>query len=946
MSFVIADRVRETTTTTGTGAVTLAGAYTSFQSFASAIGNGNNTYYTIASPTTGDWEVGIGTYTSGTNTLSRDTVLASSNSGSLVNLGAGSKDVFVTQPAERSLLVQNGGSGLFAGVAAFSSGGLLYASSTSALTTGSALTFDGTNLSVGGNADPFGRFYTRSIGLTSSGSSVLEINGTSYGGIDLGVSGTRYFGMTANSTDVILGSLNGAVPLEFQINGSEQMRLTSTGLGIGTSSPSYKLDVQQNNSGSSVYASVSNTYSGGGSARLRLWNTGDFSDGFALINNSGASGQVNILNYKNSAMGFWTNATQQMLLDTSGNLGLGVTPSAWSGWGVPVLQLSNAGTVVSNDQNLYVGANWYYNSAYKYTQSGAATYYKQGAGSHQWFTAPSGTAGDAISFTQAMTLDASGNLQIGTTTQSGIITANSNVASQAGSIYTRNTNGGASAYSGLTIGNDVSNNKGGILLASSAASASGFIGPNSTYFYNADGLIAINAQSNYPILFGVNNSEQMRLTSTGLGIGTSSPSSKFVVSNGGAAGLEVNPTGSASSPVIYSYNRSTNAYGILTSISSEARWQTGSSPSETMRLDSSGNLGLGVTPSAWGAGGGNIETTGSGGSFVSRSGANIVNNAYYNSGWKYINGSSAYANYFAVNSNGTFAWNVAGQGTAGNAISFTQAMTLTNGGQLLLGATTNPSSAQFLVSVAENSTGNTIASFGNVSSYRAGIVYTGTSTGYYGTGLVLGCDVGSTQGANRISSKYGSTPPNLVFEYSTNSQTYGDDPATLTFAEGMRMDGSGNLLVGTTSSGSYLVRLTLSYDSGTTKWSVGPWSGAGGSFVVAANASQGVYLPSTTSTSWSSASDERLKENLTPIENGLEKVCSLRSVTGNFISDESKQRKSFLIAQDVQTVLPEAISSTPDGKYLGVSYTDTIPLLVAAIKELKAEFDAYKASHP
>ena len=79
MAFVIADRVRETTTTTGTGAVTLAGAYTSFQSFATAIGNGNNTYYTIASPSTGDWEVGIGTYTSGTNTDRKSTCLNSSH---------------------------------------------------------------------------------------------------------------------------------------------------------------------------------------------------------------------------------------------------------------------------------------------------------------------------------------------------------------------------------------------------------------------------------------------------------------------------------------------------------------------------------------------------------------------------------------------------------------------------------------------------------------------------------------------------------------------------------------------------------------------------------------------------------------------------------------------------------------------------------------------------
>lgn len=98
MAFVVKDRVKETTTTTGTGTITLAGAATGFQSF-SAIGNANNTYYTIAGQTGSEWEVGIGTYTSAGTTLSRDTVLASSNSGSKVNFSAGTKDVFVTYPA-------------------------------------------------------------------------------------------------------------------------------------------------------------------------------------------------------------------------------------------------------------------------------------------------------------------------------------------------------------------------------------------------------------------------------------------------------------------------------------------------------------------------------------------------------------------------------------------------------------------------------------------------------------------------------------------------------------------------------------------------------------------------------------------------------------------------------------------------------------------------------
>jgi hypothetical protein len=103
MALVLKDRVKETTTTTGTGTVTLLGASAGFQSF-SAVGNGNTTYYTIAgqAPST-EWEVGIGTYTSSGTTLSRDTILASSNSGSAVNFSAGSKDVWVDYPAGRAV---------------------------------------------------------------------------------------------------------------------------------------------------------------------------------------------------------------------------------------------------------------------------------------------------------------------------------------------------------------------------------------------------------------------------------------------------------------------------------------------------------------------------------------------------------------------------------------------------------------------------------------------------------------------------------------------------------------------------------------------------------------------------------------------------------------------------------------------------------------------------
>lgn len=97
-SAALYDRVKETSTTTGTGQFTLAGAVSGFLSFSSTVGSGNNTYYTIENPNLGEWEVGLGNMAS-TTLLTRTTVLASSNNGSAVNFSAGTKNVYVTCPA-------------------------------------------------------------------------------------------------------------------------------------------------------------------------------------------------------------------------------------------------------------------------------------------------------------------------------------------------------------------------------------------------------------------------------------------------------------------------------------------------------------------------------------------------------------------------------------------------------------------------------------------------------------------------------------------------------------------------------------------------------------------------------------------------------------------------------------------------------------------------------
>jgi hypothetical protein len=149
--------------------------------------------------------------------------------------------------------------------------------------------------------------------------------------------------------------------------------------------------------------------------------------------------------------------------------------------------------------------------------------------------------------------------------------------------------------------------------------------------------------------------------------------------------------------------------------------------------------------------------------------------------------------------------------------------------------------------------------------------------------------------------------------------------------------GVDNLLTLTSSAGAFSSRIQLDN------------SAAGGGVLAASlnqltcicGATGGVSL-NAGATSWVSASDERVKENLIEITDGLNKVATLRAVTGNYIWDEEKKSRAFLIAQDVVKVLPEAVV-TKNPEELQLGYTDVIPLLVAAIKELKSQNDSLKA---
>ena len=286
--------------------------------------------------------------------------------------------------------------------------GVAYLNGSQVLTTGSALTFNGTTFGVVGNGSVSGADGLFVSGAVSGGSPFI-----SGGNLELGATATSAVVQAYNrpSFGAYNLDLKTTTAFTFSLAGSEQMRLTSTGLGIGTSSPSGKLSVAGSTGTVSIPTNgVQLAFSYGGANYISTTTAGG-----SLVFQTGASS---------------TAAT----IDTSGNFGLGVTPSAWGGGLAKAFELSNGCYLTSYNsttttQSIYLGSNNYYNgSNYIYKYNGYAAQYQQVSGQHFWFNAASGTAGNAITFTQAMTLDANGNLLVGTTSA-----ADSTVRTQSGS---------------------------------------------------------------------------------------------------------------------------------------------------------------------------------------------------------------------------------------------------------------------------------------------------------------------------------------------------------------------------------------------------------------------------------------------------------------------------------------------------------------------------------
>jgi hypothetical protein len=945
MALVVKDRVRETSVTQGTGTFTLAGAVTGYQSF-SAIGNGNTTYYTIYLQASNEWEVGIGTYTASGTTLSRDTILASSNGGSVVNFSAGTKDVFVTYPAGRSVYydtatnvtvnqlsattvdatnvevtnikAKDGTAALSiadsTGVVSVSANpvlsggtanGVVYLNASKVATSGSALTFDGTTLGVTGVFKTFN---------SAAGGPVDSIyTGTTAGSVlgQFRAYGTGA-GVTAESVfrTVLDGGSITSANFQWLLNNSEQMRLTSGGqLNLGGN-----------------FTSTNNTLQVTGNAAIG-YTTAAPTTGLIVAGNVGVGTDA-----PRGVLDLNTTRQVKVYFGTAGTIGE---------------TQQNAGDYVAN--NLFVSAESAGTMTYTKTtgDNGNAIIqdFSRGITFYTGVTGAATTTGTLNNF-ERMRLDSSGNLGIGTNSPTAKLDVNGGTNSEM-----RLTTSGSGYLqigqftNGAFIGTSSSDATAGVLRFGTAGTAqmrldtSGNLGLGVTPSAWESGWPALQVGTGAAVW---STSDGRTSLGSNIFVG-SGPTAKYIGNGFASSYTQLNGVHSWSTAPNNTSGANANASGIST----------------VMTLDTSGNLGLGVAPGDWNSNNKVFQLLHNA-SFFSRSGfTGVAQNFRYDSTDAGIFMSAGYGTLYYQNSGKhiwsttTTSWN----GSGSNAAGLSDLMTLDASGRLLIGGTSSPASSNIrLLLQSPNATSDGGAQFAyNGGGGGGGAIFSATGSGliFFGYTGVVGSETYTERA--RITSGGDFRVKGAGTAGSTDAfQISGSAPA-----DAARLTSDGNLYVGVVSpatagkivadGGDAFYAGTFAQPSSASNCIAVHNRGTSGdnAFVIfgteAAFTTRGSidYNRAGGQVRYNTTSDYRAKEVYGPVTDSGAQIDALKVYQGKMIG--ATQERPMMIAHEAQEVVPYAVGGEKDAvnddgtpKYQTMDHQILVPLLIAELQSLRA----------